>query len=100
MGIKLQPKIRARNKLKRKIHTKSHTELVIVSVGLKGARRLQETRGLQIMIQMMILVWKHKMQEEMLIDLAQIRNQIGKQQVRNVTQVLEKSRLQWLNGKR
>ena len=90
MGTKLQPKIRARNKLKSRIHAKIHTELVIVRVGLKEARRLEEPRGLQMMIQIMILIQKDQMLEEMLMDLAQIRNQIGRQQLRNLTEVLEK----------
>ena len=40
------------------------------------------------------------MLEDMLIDLAQIMNQIGRQQLRNLTEVLEKSLLQCLNGKK
>ena len=96
MEPKLQPKIRARNKLKRRIHLKTHTVLVRVVVGLKEARRLEEPRGLQ----MMILIQKDQMLEEMLIDLPQIVNQIGRQQLRNLTEVLEKSLPQWLNGKR
>ena len=98
MGTKLQPKIRARNKLKRSIHLKTYT--VLVKVGLKEVTRLQEPRGLQMIIQMMILIQKDQMLEEMLIGLAQIMNQIGRQQLRNLTEVLEKSLLQWLNGKR
>ena len=82
------------------MHTKTHTELVIVRVGLKKVRRLEEPRGLQMMIQIMILIQKDKMLEEMLIDLAQIMNQIGRQQLKNLTEVLEISLLQWLNGKR
>ena len=98
MGTKLQPKLAARNKLNRKIHNKTHTLLTIV--GLKEATKLAEPGGLQIMFQMMILVQKDQMLVEMLIDLAQIMNQIWRQQLRNLTEVLEKSLLQWLNGKR
>ena len=100
MGIKLQLKIGARNKLKRKIHLQTHTALVRVKVGLKEARRQKEARGLQIMIQLMILVQKDQVREEMLVDLAQMLNQIGRQLLRNLTEVLEKLLLQWLNGKR
>ena len=92
--------MRARNKLKRRIHLKTYTVLVKVRGELKEARRLEELRGLQIMIQMMILIQTDQMLEEMLIDLAQIMNQIGRQQLRNLTEVLEKSLPQWLNGKR
>ena len=53
-----------------------------------------------MMIQMMILIQKDQMLEEMLIDLAQIMKQIGRQQLRNLTEVLAKSLPQWLNGKR
>ena len=98
MRIKLQPKIGARNKLKRNIHFKTHT--VLVSVGLKEARRLEEPKGLQMMIQMMIQVHKDQMREEMGIDLAQIRNQTRREQLRNLTEVLEQSLTQWLKGKR
>ena len=98
MGTELQLKIIATNKLK--IHHKTYTVLVKVRVGLKEARRLQESRGLQMMIQMIILIRKDQMLEEMLIDLAQIMNQIRRQQLRNLTEVLEKSLLKWLNGKR
>ena len=100
METKLQPKIRARNKLKRRIHLKTYTVLVKVRVGLKQARRVQELRGLRMMIQMIIVIPKDQMLEEMLIDLAQIMNQTRRQQLRNLTEVFEKSLLQWLNGKR
>ena len=91
-------KRRARNKLKRKMHLKTHT--VLVRVGQKEARRLEELRSLQMKIQMMILVQEDQMLEGMQIDPAQKMNQIGRQQLRNLTEVLEKSLLQWLNGKR
>ena len=42
------------------------------------------------MMQMMILIQKDQMLEEMLIDLAQMMNLIGRQQLRNLTEVLEK----------
>ena len=99
MGTKLQTKIRGRNKLKRRIYLKTQTELGIVRVRLKEARRLEEPLGLQMMIQMMILVQKDQMLEEMVIDLAQIMNQIRRQQLRNLPAVLEKSLPQCLNGK-
>ena len=98
MGTKLQPKIGVRNKLKRYIHLKTQT--VLINVELKQATRLEEPRGLQMMIQIMILVQKDQMLEEMVIDLAQMMNQIGRQHLRNLIEVLEKSLLQWLNGKR
>ena len=98
MGTKLLPKIRDTNKLKRNIHLKTHTVLVRVVVGLKEARSLEEPRSLKMKIQMMILVQEDQMLEGMLIDLAQMMNQIGRQQLRNLTEVLEKSLPQWLNG--
>ena len=98
MGTKLQPKIAARNKLKRKIHHKTYK--VLVQVGLKQARRLGELKGLKMMIQIMILVQKDQMLEEMLIDLVQMMNQTRRQELRNLTEVLEKSLLQCLHEKR
>ena len=68
MGTKLQRKMRARNELKRKRHPKTHTELVIVRVALEEARTLEELRGLQLMIQMMILVQNDQILAGMLID--------------------------------
>ena len=100
MGTKLQLEIRARNKLQRKINHKTYTMVVKVRAGLKEARRLEEPRSLQMKIQIMILVQEDQMLEEMLIDLARIMNPIGRQQLRNLTEVLEKSLPQWLNGKR
>ena len=52
------------------------------------------------MILLMILVQKDQMLEQMLIDLAQMMNQTRKQQLRNLTEVLDKSLPLWLNGKR
>ena len=100
MGTKLQIKKGARNKLKRKIHPCTHTVIVKLKVGLMYARRLEAPRGLQMMILMMILVQKDQMLEEMLIELAQTMNQTRRQQLRNLTEVLEKSHPQWLNGKK
>ena len=100
MGIKLQPKIRGSNKLRRKIHSKTHIVLVIVRVGLKQTRRLEGPRNLQIIIQMMILIQKDQILEKMLMDLVQIMIPTSRQQLRNLTEVLEKSLLQWLNRKR
>ena len=90
MGTKLQPKKGAKNKLKRKIHLKTHTVVVGLKVVLEEARRLVERKSLHMIMQMMFLVQKHQMLEEMLIDLAQIMNQIERQQLRNLTEVLEK----------
>ena len=95
-GKQTPTKMRARNKLKRKIHPKTYAVLIKVRVRRKEGRRLVGPRDLQ----MMILVQKDQMLEGMLIDLAQTMNQIGRQQLRNLTEVLEKSLPQWLNGKR
>ena len=100
MGTKLQPQIRARNKLKRGIHPKTCIVLVKVRVGLKEARWLVGPRDLQMMIQMIIWIQEDQMLEEMLIDLAEIMNATRRQQLRNLTEVLEESLLVWLNGER
>ena len=100
MGTNLQSKKEDRNKVKRKMYLRSHTLLIKVRVGLKVVRKLIEARGVQIMIQIMILVQKDQMREEMLIDVTQMLNQTRKMKLSNLTEVLEKSYPQWLNGKR
>ena len=70
MGIKLRPKIGARDKVSRGIHLHYNT----LKVGLKEVRRQVGLRDLLMMMQMLILVQKDQMLEEMLIDLAQMLN--------------------------